>query len=63
LLQLACDGVVLVVRQDYTNRRLCQRALDTVPKAKQLGIVLNCVEDWFLWKTQSYYYYGNDSRK
>jgi len=63
LLQLACDGVVLVVRQDHTNRGLCQRALDTVPKAKQLGIVLNCVEDWFLWKTQSYYYYGNDSRK
>ena len=63
LLQLACDGVVLVVRQDFTNRRLFQRALDIVPKAKQLGIVLNCVEDWFLWKTQGYYYYGNSSRK
>jgi capsular exopolysaccharide synthesis family protein len=63
LLQLACDGVVLVVRLDHTNRRLCQRALDIVPKAKQLGVVLNCVEDWFLWKTQSYYYYGNSSRE
>ena len=62
LLQVACDGVVLVVRQDHTNRRLCQRALDIVPKAKQLGVVLNCVEDWFLWKTQSYYYYSRTEK-
>jgi capsular exopolysaccharide synthesis family protein len=58
LLQLACDGVVLVLRQDFTNRRLWQRALETVPKAKQLGVILNCAEQWFLWKTHSYYYYS-----
>jgi capsular exopolysaccharide synthesis family protein len=52
MLQSACDGVVLVVRQDHTNRQLWQKALDTVPKAKLL------VEEWFLWKTQSYYYYS-----
>jgi Mrp family chromosome partitioning ATPase len=58
LLQQACDGVIVVVRQDYTNRQLWQRALETVPKTKQLGVILNCAEDWFLWKTHSYYYYS-----
>jgi capsular exopolysaccharide synthesis family protein len=58
LLQLACDGIVLVVRQDHTNRQLWQRALETVPKAKQIGVILNCTKDWFLWKTHSYSYYS-----
>lgn len=58
LLQMACDGVILVVRQDYTNRQLLKNALDAVPQAKQLGVILNCVEEWFLWKTHSYYYYS-----
>ncbi len=62
LLQSACDGVVLVVRPDYTNRQLWSKALETVPAEKQLGVVLNCVEDWFLWKTHSYYYYSSESR-
>jgi capsular exopolysaccharide synthesis family protein len=61
LLQLSCDGIVLVVRQDHTNRRLWQRALETVPKEKRVGVILNCVKDWFLWKTDSYYYYGGKS--
>jgi len=58
LLQLACDGIVLVARQDYTSRRLWQRTLDAVPRQKQLGVILNCAEPWFLWKTNSYYYYS-----
>ena len=58
LLQLACDGIVLVARQDHTDRTLWQKALETVPKAKQIGVILNCVKDWFLWKTHSYYYYS-----
>jgi capsular exopolysaccharide synthesis family protein len=62
LLQMACDGVVLVVRQDHTDRQLWRRALETVPKAKQLGVILNCAEPWFLWKTNSYYYYGSENR-
>lgn len=62
LLQMACDGVVLVVRQDHTNRQLWQRALETVPKAKQLGVILNCNEQWCLWKTQGYYYYSGENR-
>lgn len=58
LLQLACDGVVLVARQDHTNRQLWKRALDAVPKSKQLGVVLNCAKKWFLWKTHDYSYTG-----
>ncbi len=61
LLQLACDGIVLVVRQDHTNRRLWRRALETVPKAKQIGVILNCVDNWFLWKAHGYYYYSGNS--
>jgi len=62
LLQLACDGVVLVVRQDHTNRQLWQKALEAVPKSKQLGVILNCARSWFLWKTHGYYYYSAGSR-
>lgn len=58
LLQLSSDGVVLVVRQDHTNRQLLRKALDSIPKAKQLGVILNCSKEWFLWKTHSYYYYS-----
>ena len=62
LLQLASDGVVLIARPDHTNRQLWRNALETVPKAKQLGVILNCVEDWFLWKTRGYYYYSENGR-
>ena len=46
LIQAACDGVILVVRPNHTDRRLCQKALDNLPKAKFLGVLLNCVPDW-----------------
>jgi capsular exopolysaccharide synthesis family protein len=59
LIQLACDGVVMVVRPDHTNRGACHKALEAVVKEKMIGTVLNCVEEWFLWKPQGYgYYYG-----
>lgn len=61
-LQLASDGVVLIARPDYTNRKLWRKALETVPKPKQLGVILNCVKDWFLWKNHSYYYYSPNSK-
>ncbi len=63
LLQLVCDGVVLVARQDYTSRRLWQRAMEAVPKPKHLGVILNCAEEWFLWKTHSYYYYSASNKR
>jgi capsular exopolysaccharide synthesis family protein len=62
LLQLASDGVLLVIREGYTNRQLLKNALEAVPQRKKLGVILNCVEDWLLWKTNSYYYYsGKDA--
>ena len=62
LLQLSADGIVLVVRPDHTSHYLLKRALETVPKAKQIGVILNCAEDWFLWRSHSYYYYANGAR-
>jgi capsular exopolysaccharide synthesis family protein len=58
LLQLVCDGVILVARPDHSDRRAFFKVLETVPREKLLGVVLNCVEDWWLWKTPVYGYYG-----
>lgn len=54
-----CDGVVLVVRPDHTSRPLLARALTKV-KAKLIGVLINDVDDWFLWRRGSptYYYYA-----
>ena len=62
LIQDVCDGVILVVRPDYTNRNLCRQSLDLVPKAKFLGVLLNCVPDWPLGGQggADYYYYRGD---
>jgi capsular exopolysaccharide synthesis family protein len=58
LIQSSCDGVVLVVRPDHTNREMCLKALESVPKDRLVGVVMNCVRDWFLWKTPDRYYYA-----
>jgi capsular exopolysaccharide synthesis family protein len=58
LIQLACDGVVVVARPDHSERKTCLKAIEMVPKEKLLGVVLNCVENWFLWRTHGYDYYG-----
>ncbi|MFN0171066.1 MAG: CpsD/CapB family tyrosine-protein kinase [Bryobacteraceae bacterium] len=58
LIQSVCDGVIMIVRPDHTDRTICTQALKQVPKEKMLGAVINCAEDWFLWKTQGSYYYG-----
>lgn len=57
LVQVICDGVIVVARPDHTGRAGCAKVLQTVPKEKLLGVVLNCVEDWWLWKTPAYEYY------
>src|SRR4029077_468438 len=57
LLEATCDGVVLVIRPDHTNRSASKKALEAVRKNKLLGIVLNCLENWFLTK-QTVYAYG-----
>ena len=50
-----CDGVVMVVRPDRTDRALCLEGIANVPKGKLVGVLMNCVSDWFLWKTKGYY--------
>lgn len=56
LLQAMCDGVIMVIRPDHTSRPACQRALESVPKDKMIGVLLNCVTDWFLGASYGYGY-------
>lgn len=56
LIQLVCDAAVLVIRPDHSNRSACLKALEAIPPEKMLGVVLNCVEDWWLWKAPVYGY-------
>jgi capsular exopolysaccharide synthesis family protein len=65
LIQAVCDGVILVMRPDFTNRQLCKIALDFVPKDKFIGVVLNCVPDWSPGKYSgsNYYYYSSSAEK
>lgn len=59
LIQMAADGTVLVVRPEHTNRTACFKAIETVPKDKLLGVILNCAQPWFLSKADTYKYgYG-----
>lgn len=57
LLQHVCEGVLIVIRPEHTERARCAKGLELVPKEKLLGVILNCVQDWWLWKTPAYDYY------
>lgn len=64
LVEAVCDGVVLVARPDHSNRTLCLKALEKVPKEKLVGVLLNCMEDWWLQPSHgSYYYYALSSKQ
>ena len=59
LIQAVCDATILVVRPDHTDRKLCFHALSSIPKEKLIGVVINCVEEWFLESGPRYTgYYG-----
>ena len=58
LLQASADGVILVIRPDHTRRELAMKALDSIPKDKFIGVVMNGVEKWFLKK--DYYSYSQE---
>lgn len=66
LIAAVCDGVILVVRPDHTNRPGCFAALAKV-RPKLTGVLLNETRDWFFWKkgVHSAYYYSRkyESRK
>ena len=56
LIHSASDGVVLIARPGHSNRKLIQKGIEQAPKEKFLGVVLNCAEDWFLWRSNDRYY-------
>jgi non-specific protein-tyrosine kinase len=59
LIEKNCDGVIMVVRPDRTDRSLFRMAHELVSQDKMLGVLMNGTNDWFLWKTpQSYYGYS-----
>lgn len=62
LIHPVVDGIVLVARPNHSNRKVLYKGIDQTPKEKFIGIVLNCVEDWFLWRTPdtSYYRYSHE---
>lgn len=65
LLQASADGVVMVVRPDYTERGMCLSALNSVPKEKLIGVVFNAAEKSSISTDYGYYYtyYHYGSRK
>jgi Mrp family chromosome partitioning ATPase len=58
LIQMAADGMVLVVRPEHTNRSAYFKAIETITREKFLGVILNCAESWFLHKPYANRYYG-----
>lgn len=54
-----CDGVLVVVREGYTHRKVLNKALDSIEKSKLLGMVLN--EASMLNVGYEHYYGGNNS--
>jgi len=61
LIAANCDGIVFVVRPERTNRKLCLQGLASVPEGKLIGVLMNCVNDWFLWRAKGYYPYSAPS--
>jgi len=56
LIAKACDGVILVLMPDCTDRYLAFRALEKV-RETLLGVLINRAEDWFLWKRHASNYF------
>lgn len=64
LIQAVCDGVILVIRPDHTDRQACMKTLKAISKDKFLGVVLNCVQGWLMDNEHTYssYYYHYGER-
>jgi non-specific protein-tyrosine kinase len=61
LIEAVADGLVVVLRPNHTKRAALKQTLATLPSSKMLGVILNDVEDWFLWRAgATYSYYGGD---
>ncbi len=63
LVQAVADGVIFVVRPDHSDRNLCLAALQKVSAAGKLtGVLVNCAENWFLYKRYGRYPYPYPER-
>lgn len=60
LIQTVCDGVILIARQDHSDRSRLMHVIESVPKEKLIGLVINCAAPWLFWKApeDSPYAYG-----
>ena len=58
LVQEVCDGVMMVVRPDHTNRSAFMKAIESDGQQKLLGTVINAYENSLFWKRpDSAYHY------
>jgi capsular exopolysaccharide synthesis family protein len=57
LISSHCDGSLLVLRPDHTERTVSLAALEAM-REKLLGVVLNGINDWFFWRKTYPRYYG-----
>lgn len=53
LIAASCDGVILVVRPDISDRTLCLAAIEKL-QPKLTGVLVNAAPEWFLWKQRGY---------
>jgi capsular exopolysaccharide synthesis family protein len=60
-----CDGVLVVVRDGYTRKKVLNKAIETVEKSKLLGVVFNQASMLNVDYERYYgaYYNGNKSKK
>ncbi|MBV9083347.1 MAG: CpsD/CapB family tyrosine-protein kinase [Acidobacteriaceae bacterium] len=56
LVQAVCDGILVVIRPDHTNRKLFDAALKRRPAERVLGVVINGIEAWPFSKAETSYY-------
>jgi Mrp family chromosome partitioning ATPase len=58
-----CDGVLVVAREGHTRKRALTRALNSIEKSKQLGIIFNEASTVQIGYEQYYGGYGYYNRK
>jgi capsular exopolysaccharide synthesis family protein len=54
LIEAICDGVVMVARPDHTRRSAFKAAAASIDQTKLLGVIVNDVQEWFLWDSKGH---------
>jgi protein-tyrosine kinase len=58
LISAVCDGEMLVVRPEMSDRNLTLDAIEKL-QPKLVGVLINAATDWFLWKGRDRHKYHN----